>query len=421
VGRGKPRAVTRKLQGNVLWAKLNGVRTKLLVDTGASQSAVSSSFCRRHDVEIQILREGQPRSLIAADGEVIKVQGFAELFVEFAGDELPYHFLVLDNLIHDALLGIDFLHEYGADINCTQNTLSLYNGAMQLSFLMNLEDVTGAVRLCETITVPPRSEVMIPVQTAACYDNCDCYVEGLRAGPNAVLLVARALITPQHQRAMCRVINPSDKPVKLGRNRNIAKLTTLNSRVVSSALLPDLCSASVAGGTTVGGGDVQDTANLCHGLGHIKTEKPLDPVGTLGLQIGNGNLTVEQSMRVRDLLTKNVDIFATKLSDLPGTSQYYHPIEILPGASPPRCRAYRHSPEAKLEIEKQTVEMQEAGIIRPSCSPYAAPVLLVKKKDGSMRSVIDYRRLNLVIRPMFFPLPILPDIFDALGEEKLPL
>jgi hypothetical protein len=84
-------------------------------------------------------------------------------------------------------------------------------------------------------------------------------------------------------------------------------------------------------------------------------------------------------------------------------------------ARPPNSKPYRYSPLQKDEIERQVTEMLRSGVITHSMSPYAAPVLLVKKKDGSWRFCIDYRRLNLATIKNKFPLPIVDELLDELA------
>ena len=72
----------------------------------------------------------------------------------------------------------------------------------------------------------------------------------------------------------------------------------------------------------------------------------------------------------------------------------------------------------RLEVARQLDEMQSRGVIQPSSSPWASPVVLVRKKDGSLRFCIDYRHLNLVTKPDVFPLPRLDDLLDQLGQSK---
>jgi hypothetical protein len=77
-------------------------------------------------------------------------------------------------------------------------------------------------------------------------------------------------------------------------------------------------------------------------------------------------------------------------------------------------KPYRYSPTQKDEIERQVKEMLINGVIQPSSSPFASPVLLVKKKDGSWRFCVDYRHLKAITVKNKYPLPIVDDLLDEL-------
>jgi hypothetical protein len=94
-------------------------------------------------------------------------------------------------------------------------------------------------------------------------------------------------------------------------------------------------------------------------------------------------------------------------------------IDLLPGTAPISKRPYMMSVEELKELKKQLTELQEAGYIRPSSSPWGAPVLFVKKKDGSQRMCVDYRSLNEFTVKNKYLLPRVEDLFDYMRDARV--
>jgi len=117
--------------------------------------------------------------------------------------------------------------------------------------------------------------------------------------------------------------------------------------------------------------------------------------------------------KAHSLLEDYSDVFAAP-QGLPPLRAHQHPIQVEEGSIPPFRPPYRLSPAEDAELRKQLVTLLEAGHVRPSQSPYAAPVLFVKKKDGTMRMCIDYRALNKITKKDRFPLPRIDDLLDSL-------
>jgi len=103
----------------------------------------------------------------------------------------------------------------------------------------------------------------------------------------------------------------------------------------------------------------------------------------------------------------------------PKEREVSHQIELEPGARPPSKPAYRLSPLELDELKKQLEELTSRGYIQPSKSPYGAPVLFVKKKDGSMRLCVDYRALNAVTVKNSYPLPKIDELLDRLHGARV--
>lgn len=120
---------------------------------------------------------------------------------------------------------------------------------------------------------------------------------------------------------------------------------------------------------------------------------------------------------IQKILDQFKGVFKTPDS-LPPAREYDHTITLLSGASPVNLRPYRYSPLQKDEIERQVQEMLHSGIIARSVSPFASPVLLVKKKDGNWRFCVDYRRLNDITVKNKFPMPVIDEFLDELAGSK---
>ena len=113
-------------------------------------------------------------------------------------------------------------------------------------------------------------------------------------------------------------------------------------------------------------------------------------------------------------------IFPEKLSKgLPEKRQVRHQIKIEPGSKPPYWPPYRLGPAKQDELEEQVKYLQDQGFIRPSCSPYGAPVLLVPKKDGKWEMCIDYRALNKQTIKDRYPLPRIDLLLDRLDQARV--
>ncbi|GJW78718.1 putative reverse transcriptase domain-containing protein [Tanacetum coccineum] len=113
------------------------------------------------------------------------------------------------------------------------------------------------------------------------------------------------------------------------------------------------------------------------------------------------------------------DVFPEDLPGIPPIRQVEFQIDLIPGAAPIARTPYRLAPSEMQELSNQLQELTDRGFIRPSTSPWGAPVLFVKKKDGSFRMCIDYRELNKLTIKNRYPLPRIDDLFDQLQGSSV--
>nr|AAM93447.1 putative polyprotein [Oryza sativa Japonica Group]ABB46993.1 retrotransposon protein, putative, Ty3-gypsy subclass [Oryza sativa Japonica Group] len=108
------------------------------------------------------------------------------------------------------------------------------------------------------------------------------------------------------------------------------------------------------------------------------------------------------------------DVFPEELPGMPPKREIEFRIDLAPGTTPLHKRPYRMAANELAEVKKQLEELKEKGYIRPSTSPWGAPVIFVEKKDKTKRMCVDYRALNEVTIKNKYPLPRIDDLFDQL-------
>ncbi|GJY65039.1 putative reverse transcriptase domain-containing protein [Tanacetum coccineum] len=154
----------------------------------------------------------------------------------------------------------------------------------------------------------------------------------------------------------------------------------------------------------------------CNKYGHIardcrgalqKDVKMKNNKGNRGNQAGNDRAPA-----------KTCRSSSTRQVELPTRQVEFH-IDLVPGAAPVARAPYRLAPSEMKELADQLQELSDKGFIRPSSSPWGAPVLFVKKKDGSLRMCIDYRELNKLTVKNRYPLPRIDDLFDQLQGSSV--
>ena len=121
--------------------------------------------------------------------------------------------------------------------------------------------------------------------------------------------------------------------------------------------------------------------------------------------------------KLKEVLAESTDIFALDDSELGCTNLVRHTIPTE-NHTPIKQRPYRTPVIYREKIEQMVSQMQAQGIVRPSRSPSASAIVLVPKKDGSLRFCVDFRKLNSITKKDVYPLPRVEDILDTLGEAK---
>ena len=194
------------------------------------------------------------------------------------------------------------------------------------------------------------------------------------------LLVARMLVTPASKSVPVRLLNLRTNIVKVQRGTVVAQMESVEMN-----------------------NPVFGTAQLAGSILEPKTQLMESLTNQLGI---TNHVSGAQRQQLIELLIDFADIFSVAPDDLGHTSKLQHHIDT--GNPCPVKQPIRRIPPAKRkETQKLLQEMLKKDIIQPSSSPWASPIVLVQKKDGSQQFCIDYRKLNSVIKKMLIRFPVL--------------
>lgn len=153
---------------------------------------------------------------------------------------------------------------------------------------------------------------------------------------------------------------------------------------------------------------------------HPTIETPFEPMHYIEIPTDDNDveLTEKQQQKWEDLQEQYKDQLAEADAILGATDTIEHDI-ITPDETPIRQQPYRVSPKQKEAIKQQIEELLKLNVIRPSKSPYASPVVLVDKPDGTLRMCIDFRQVNNVTTGDAHPLPKIDELLDQLGKTRV--
>jgi len=245
------------------------------------------------------------------------------------------------------------------------------------------------------IIVPKRSTKFIkissrhPVEKPAYFSTLDAFDHNMESG----ILVGKSLsiLTPDKPNCILRLCNVNDHDVTIKPLRRIINLYAVETKE---------------------DGEIPTSINQLETAGH-KTK--FDQV-IMDVKIGTKNK--DSISAVHKLIAENLDAFAIDNEPLGQTDKAVY--DINTGNSPPVAQARYRTPYYLRDEMKKIIDKNVAsGLMEPCSSPYAAPVLLVKKQNGSWRLVCDYRKLNNVTVSDCYPLPAIDDLVTHLSSSKV--
>ena len=273
-----------------------------------------------------------------------------------------------------------------------------------------LENKYGTLHILEKVILPPTCETLVEciIANAKCrvIDKRTVYVNS-RASvfEKHGIMVAKGIGIIKNNKILIAISNLATKEIELAKGTILANYEEINERDWDTIELDEKER-----------GEIENVNAILIDLdtpGYEDLPKDLN-IGSVGTKLTDNNLK-----KLLQLIRKHKFLFAQD-ADNPGQVKRIiaeHSIDVQ-GAIPISEGPRRTSPNNRKIMRDAVKKMIESGIIEPSRSPWAAPVVLVPKKTGEVRFAIDYRKLNAVTKKEIYPLPRIDDTLDALGDAK---
>lgn len=409
-----------KLVGEVNEAniKLDNVDTKALLDTGSCVSLIAETFYKNNLSHIDIEPLTDVLNVECADGQQLPYIGCIEVEVSIEtgldrAKPQPCIFLISSDTRYSAgtpvVLGTNILHTLLQD--CKDNFgdqflqkaklhtpwyLSFRAISLQKKLLKRNKDRVAIVRSAVLQKI-----ILRPNETK----NIRAYVDKKVYYPNVNVMM--------HETAEANLpdyIDIEPTLVKYDYDNNRDLIVTLSNITTNTVCIPPraiLCELQ--------------PVTITEEVMKRKEEEEMDRkreavVSELNID-DNNLLTDEQKETLTEFLLGHKDIFSTGDTDIGECNKVKHRIDLV-DAIPFKLRHRRIPPTMIDEVRQHLEQLHSGGIIRPSKSPYASPIVLCRKKNGKLRMCVDYRTLNQKTIKDSFALPRMEEIFDTLTGSR---
>ena len=372
------------VQSYVLTCSIDNTPVSFLVDTGAGVSLLSKEVWDRLNRAEDKLKPVVTQRIVGVDGIPIKIEGSILVPVAIGKATFEHDFIVANEITAEAILGLDFLEAKKCVLDLAGGKIQIAGQTVTLTAKSTPDTQCAKVTVLKKTVIPPRSEMEVMARIDS-EEPGTWLLEGLQF-KELPICVARCISSPNKQTLPIRVINLDPLPVTLHKNTKVAIAEIIREEAI--------CTASEQGS----GVKTTNRETLSIDLQH-----PLP-----------SDLTDKQKEQFFALMSEYSDVIAQGPDDLGHTKVLQHHIDTK-DATPIRQQARRVPLPRRKTIQNLLTDMLAKGIISPSKSPWASPVVLVSKKDGTTRFCVDYRKVNSVTHKDAYPLPRVDDTLDTLS------
>ena len=370
----------------VMKTKFDNKTANSILDSGAGVSVMDRGTFENLGISSKIINLEKCNDILRnASDNMMDILGIARINVHVCGTNrsFSHNFRILNQRSHrNVILGRDLMRKFKVVTFDFKNDAIHLDGCRIKGVAPPRKKVS--VRVVDKLWIPARSETIAVVSSSKDYSFVSSNFSPQRLPGHPNIYVSKAMVNPNVEgKFVITMVNTGNEPVRL-RNR----------LVVGTLRAPDEVIASI---------DLNSINSV---------EQNDEIVCAIGEMVEKTDLSSAQKHDVVTVLSEYSDIFAADPKRPSQTDVKDHKITV--NSNPVYIKRRRLPLAWEKEVDDQVQEMHRNEIIRHSSSPWNAPILLVKKKDNSIRFVCDFRALNEVTKKDTYPLPQIKDVIDKM-------
>ncbi|WAQ95040.1 hypothetical protein MAR_007511 [Mya arenaria] len=301
--------VATSLIRNTVNIDIFGKTVSALVDSGASISCIhAATFKKLSDRQVTI-QNSHLKSIVGVGGERHSVLGEVCLTLKIGGLQIDQKFIVLENLHHSLILGLDFMTKNHVRIDFHQKLMSVGEDFVFVG--ISCDSLFGYARPTSKVIIEANSEVIVEVKVSKNHKNDTVLLEPSENLSAKFLAGARSLVTTKNHRAKMRLMNPTNKNITLHPFDIVGVVSLVESN--ETHMLNELESSDNVA-------NVETEDNMSNKFENNEIQ----------FDISNANLSEQQKLKLRKFLQQNTDVFSTSLASIGKTDIFTHKIETLP-------------------------------------------------------------------------------------------
>ncbi|CAF3099719.1 unnamed protein product [Rotaria sp. Silwood2] len=461
-----PFSVTRSLDGSDLvnnninnpsplpfiFIPVNNMYIKALVDTGATRTIIQQEALNR--IRHKRVYPAQQCYHLADGASSLSIIGYVDLEIRIQHVRTYVTAAVAKSLSCPLILGQDWITYYHVDYNSSTNRLSVYNNIASVP-IERVDKTTFPVRLVQQIVLEPKSEHVVEVHVPISSSSAVLFHPNQKIHQIKSIIIPHSLLHVDKYVTKLTIYNPNMYSCRLPANTNVGTIKSLSSgdtisnvidsNIDTTTMLTDdnnckrkqrISQYAYSDSDCLGSkGDYDNcyyqqyissineqqqsnTSKCINMMTNTNTNHLPSPINVSTIiQDAIKHITNrQQQQQLYAILRKYDKIFYTSSPTIAKTTI---PHAIRTADHPPvNSRPYRGSEEQQRALQQILKIMSASNQVRPSTSPWSSPLLLVKKKDGDYRFVVDYRKLNSVTIKDSFPIPTIEATLKQLSGHS---